>query len=171
MKRNIPYYIDASFLANSENLQIFYTSIKKFEKYNIYFISNANKPFCKIYLKTMKELMNIPEIGKHALKGFSWTLYSNPIQVFFLYENWIKIPIHMGSQYTNLHEYRIALVNHELAHVLGFGHVECPRPGLPCDVRQQPSRNLGGCLPTTEVYIYPYANKLDDSDSDDSVDL
>lgn len=169
MKRYIPYYIDASFLTRKENLQIFYTSIKKFEKYNVFFVSNANKPYCKIYLKSIKELLQIPEIGHHALEGFSWTLYTEPIQVFFLYENWIKIPKHMGSEYTDLYEYRIALINHELAHVLGFGHVQCPSPGLPCDVRQQPSRGLGGCLPTTEVYIYPYATKvkLEDEDSEE----
>ncbi|MGW4811206.1 DUF3152 domain-containing protein [Kitasatospora cineracea] len=44
-------------------------------------------------------------------------------------------------------EYHALAVNHEVGHVLGFGHVDCPGPGLPAPVMQQQIFGLHGCLP------------------------
>ena len=72
-------------------------------------------------------------------------------EIHLLKDNWDSIPTHLGSEYKSLDDYRTALISHELAHALGHDHVTCACVGCLSDVRQQPSRELGGCLPTTRV--------------------
>ena len=74
-----------------------------------------------------------------------------PMQIHLSGENWTAVPYHLGSEYPSLKPYRIALISHEFAHAFGHDHVSCACVGCKSDVRQQPSRSLGGCLPTTEV--------------------
>lgn len=47
----------------------------------------------------------------------------------------------------DLHSYRVMLVNHEVGHLLGQRHTDCPEPGVPAPIMVQQSTELRGCLP------------------------
>lgn len=81
-----------------------------------------------------------------------------PYEIHLSQANWTKIPTHLGSEYTNLSDYRSALVSHEFAHALGHDHVHCACVGCVADVRQQPSRGLRGCKPTARGHVAFHAN-------------
>lgn len=45
----------------------------------------------------------------------------------------------------SLDEYRVMLLNHEMGHLLGQRHRQCPEPGALAPVMQQQSGGLAGC--------------------------
>ena len=94
----------------------------------------------KLYPEVAKAQLSVTERGGRR-----------PWKIHLSGENWEAIPHHLGSEYTNLDDYRVALISHELAHALGHDHVHCACVGCEADVRQQPSRGLRGCVPTTKV--------------------
>lgn len=56
--------------------------------------------------------------------------------------------VHGAATYgSDLAAYRVYVVNHEVGHGLGHGHVECAGPGQPAAVMVQQTLGLGGCLP------------------------
>ena len=115
-------------------------------------VSRSSKPEWLIFKtdrKTMRKLY--PEVERASLSVTD----RRAKEVHLFQENWDAIPVHLGSEYTNLHDYRVALISHEIAHTLGHDHVTCACVGCVSDVRQQPSRGLGGCKPTTRVVLNP----------------
>lgn len=73
----------------------------------------------------------------------------NGDNIFINLRRWaIGVP-HYGDA---LDTYRYMLINHEVGHYLGFGHVTCPRPGRPAPVMQTQTIALDGCV----INPYPY---------------
>ena len=47
----------------------------------------------------------------------------------------------------DMETYRIYLINHETGHILGWGHVDCPKEGAVAPVMMQQSKGTDGCIP------------------------
>ena len=47
----------------------------------------------------------------------------------------------------DMETYRIYLINHETGHILGWGHVGCPKEGAVAPVMMQQSKGTDGCVP------------------------
>jgi hypothetical protein len=108
-----------------------------------------------VHLTPDKDLRKLYPTLKHTTKLSLTDRGKTPMHIHLHLDNWLGIPKSSGSEYKSLRDYRIALINHEFSHVLGHDHVSCAGYGEESDVRQQPSRALGGCLPTTRVILNP----------------
>jgi len=50
-----------------------------------------------------------------------------------------------------LDEYRQYMVTHEMGHILGHEHVECPAHGAPAPLMMQQTLGIGACAPNTKL--------------------
>lgn len=51
----------------------------------------------------------------------------------------------------NLEDYRQYMVSHEIGHILGFEHEECPCVGCKAPIMMQQTLGIGKCIPNTKV--------------------
>jgi hypothetical protein len=69
--------------------------------------------------------------------------------VFINLRRWqLAVPWYDGR----IADYRHMVLDHEVGHFLGHGHVLCPAPGSPAPVMQTQSIALNGCLPNPWPY-------------------
>ena len=50
-----------------------------------------------------------------------------------------------------LDNYRQYMVSHEMGHILGYDHTDCPGRGLPAPIMMQQTKGIGQCKPNTKV--------------------
>ena len=58
-----------------------------------------------------------------------------------------------------LKSYRQYMVSHEMGHILGFDHVDCPAHGYPAPVMMQQTKGIAGCTPNTKLTSSDTTNK------------
>ena len=68
----------------------------------------------------------------------------NEQQIVINYFRWINGAIDFGS---DMETYRLYLINHEVGHILGWGHVGCPKEDALAPVMMQQSKSTMGCAP------------------------
>jgi len=64
-------------------------------------------------------------------------------------QRWVRGAVSYG---TDLNNYRVYLVNHEVGHGLGHGHAQCPRDGARAPIMVQQTKGLDGCV----AWPWPY---------------
>ena len=68
----------------------------------------------------------------------------NEDQIIINFFRWVNGAIDFGS---DLETYRLYLINHEVGHILGWGHGGCPKEGALAPVTMQQSKSTMGCRP------------------------
>ncbi|CAM3494013.1 hypothetical protein STSO111631_21135 [Stackebrandtia soli] len=82
--------------------------------------------------------------------GDDYTSCRNGNSVVINYERWVLGVPHWDE---SIEDYRHYVINHEVGHRLGEGHVVCPKKGDPSPVMAQQTLQLGGCEPNAWPYV------------------
>lgn len=69
---------------------------------------------------------------------------------------WLNATTTWNQAGGSLDAYRSMVINHEVGHWLGHGHVDCPGAGQAAPIMRQQSVDLGGCTPNP----WPLASEL-----------
>ena len=78
----------------------------------------------------------------YPLDTGGWLSCRNGDRVILNARRWATgVPAYAG----HLDDYRAYLVNHEVGHRLGHGHVGCPGAGAPAPVMMQQTKGIGAC--------------------------
>ncbi|MFF2040552.1 DUF3152 domain-containing protein [Kitasatospora sp. NPDC058170] len=100
-----------------------------------------------VYLATPETTDRI--CGQYGLDTGGWVNCGVGHQVVINVKRWKELT----EFYTGQPElYHALAVNHEVGHVLGLGHVDCPGPGQPAPVMMQQIKGLHGCVPNGWPY-------------------
>ena len=162
MRKNLTYVMDGFSAADEK---YFRASEQAYQRAGISVLParESEIPTCIVFKSFAADLAKLYQSEIAGAQLSITDRGKNPIHVHLCGENWSRIPKHLGSEYTNLSDYRVALISHEFAHVLGHDHVHCACVGCEADVRQQPSRSLRGCKPTTKVILNPKSPHTEDN--------
>ncbi len=68
----------------------------------------------------------------------------NGNQVIYNYFRWLAGAKDFGL---DIATYRLYLINHEVGHMLGWGHTDCPSQNALAPLMMQQSKTTGGCVP------------------------
>jgi hypothetical protein len=90
--------------------------------------------------KTIKKICGLPDKLSCAEVGGKH-MYLNA-------ERWLK-----GSSKSKLSlvDYRQYMVSHEMGHILGYKHSECPCNNCPAPIMMQQTLGIGKCRPNAEI--------------------
>ena len=105
----------------------------------------------------LSQAENIPNYSPDGCSAeLSCTVGSN---VLINQTRWLNATTTWNQAGGSLDAYRSMVINHEVGHWLGRGHVGCPSAGQAAPIMRQQSVDLGGCTPNP----WPLANELNSS--------
>jgi hypothetical protein len=88
-----------------------------------------------------------------TLKGVPFTSCRAPGKVILNLNRWrLSVPDYINAR-ISLEDYRQYVINHEVGHELGYGHVLCPGKGMPAPTMEQQTLGLQGCTANSWPYI------------------
>ena len=68
----------------------------------------------------------------------------NGNQIIYNYFRWLAGAKDFGL---DIATYRLYLINHEVGHMFGWGHTDCPSQNALAPLMMQQSKTTGGCIP------------------------
>ena len=94
------------------------------------------------FIIVLTSAANVPSFSSAC--SSSWSCRVGPY-VIINEDRWLGATPSWNSAGGNLRDYQHMVINHEVGHWLGNGHVNCGGAGQPAPIMQQQSINLQGC--------------------------
>jgi hypothetical protein len=110
-----------------------------------YFFEPVEKALARVWIRlsTTKTIENICGIG-HNLSCAEL----GGKHMYLCAERWFE---GAPKSKLNLEDYRQYMVSHEIGHILGKEHVDCPGKGKHAPIMLQQTLGIGECIPNTNV--------------------